>query len=94
MAKKAKRATARRSTPARARAVSDVVQLIVNGQSRGTVHPAGLSISQAANNLARDNGIKSYSILLDGGMKVGTEEAGLPLEGHVSLEVFAKETRG
>lgn len=94
--KKAK--VTRRAAPARARvsrpAAPAMVQLIVNGQSRGTVNPFGLSISQAANNLAKDNGIKSYSVLLDGGMKVGTEDAAQPLEGHVSLEVFAKETRG
>ena len=82
-AKRAGRATA-----------SGQVQLIVNGQASGTVAAGTQSISEAANVLARGHGIKSYSILLDGGMRVGTEEAGQPLAGHSSLEIFAKETRG
>src|ERR1700675_892150 len=93
-----KKVTKRRQPAATVHAASSRtvahVQLIVNGQAAGTIDPTGLSISQAANDLARGKGIKSYSILLNGGMKVGAEEAGAPLAGHTSLEVFAKETRG
>lgn len=90
--KVASKKTARRAAPA-SKAPAQV-QLIVNGQASGVVAPGNQSISQAANTLAASKGIKSYSILLDGGMRVGTEEAGQPLAGHTSLEVFAKETRG
>jgi hypothetical protein len=85
--KKATRKVARRaSTPSR-------VQMLLNGQNVGEVDPSGLSISQCANNIARENGLKSYSILING-TKVGTEEAGKPLSGARTIEVFAKETRG
>jgi hypothetical protein len=43
--------------------------------------------------MARANGLKTYSILVDG-VKVTTEGAGKPLAGAKSIEIFAKETRG
>jgi len=85
---------ARRATPASRSTAPSLVNLILNGQPQGTVDPTGLTIAQAANNLAKAHGIKSYSILLNGGMKVTTDEAGAALAGATSLEVFAKETRG
>ena len=69
------------------------VQMLLNGQAVGEVDPTGLSISQCANNIARENGLKSYSILVNG-VKVTTEGAGKPLTGTKTIEIFAKETRG
>jgi len=70
------------------------VQTILNGQPVGEVDPTGLTIAQAAQTIAKAHGIKSYSILLNGGMKVTADEAGTALAGATSIEVFAKETRG
>ena len=90
-AKPARRAV-RRATPA-VKGVAKV-QTILNGQPVGEVDPTGLTIAQAANTIAKAHGIKSYSILLNGGMKVTADEAGTALAGATSIEVFAKETRG
>jgi hypothetical protein len=87
--RKAKRASHSRPAPR----APHKVQMLLNGQAVGEVDPAGLSISQCANNIARENGLKSYSILVNG-TKVTTEGAGKPLAGAKSIEVFAKETRG
>jgi len=89
VAKRASRATA--STSSR---VSAKVQTILNGQLVGEVDPTGLTIGQAAQTIAKAHGIKSYSILVDGGMKITAEEASHALAGHTSIECFAKETRG
>ena len=87
--------TARKKKTARAVAsrTPKRVQMLLNGQAVGEVDPTGLSISQCANNIARENGLKSYSILVNG-VKVTTDGAGKPLAGARSIEVFAKETRG
>jgi hypothetical protein len=91
----ATRKTSRKATKKAHKApVSKDVQCLLNGPPCGVVsNPEGLSIAQAANQIARDNGLKSYSILVDG-VKVGVEEAAKALSGHKSIEVFAKETRG
>ena len=95
MAIRKAKVTKRRATATAATSKAPAnVQLIVNGQPAGTKAPGSLSISEVANELAKSHGIKSYSVLLDGGMRVGTEEAGQALAGHTSLEIFAKETRG
>lgn len=85
--KKAKRKAASRGASA-----PTVVQTLLNGQVTGSV-PASGSIGDAAFKVARENGLKSYAILVDG-VKVTTEGASQPLKGHSSIEVFAKETRG
>jgi len=93
MATATRRKTAKRKATRSTSAHSGRVQMLLNGQNVGEVDPSGLSISQCANNIARENGLKSYSILING-TKVGTEEAGKPLSGARTIEVFAKETRG
>lgn len=70
------------------------VQQLLNGQPTGVVVPgAGATIGAVAMDMARANGLKTYSILVDG-TKVTTEGASKPLAGHKSIEIFAKETRG
>ena len=79
------RATARVSSPSQ-------VKIIVNGQVMGTIASTG-TIGDAAQALARDNGLKSYSVRLNGVPVTAVEAAG-SLAGAQSLEVFAKDTRG
>lgn len=89
-------ATAGRRAPAKRVKVkaSKEVQQLLNGQPTGVVVPeAGATIGAVAMEMARANGLKTYSILVDG-TKVTTEGAGKPLAGHKSIEIFAKETRG
>jgi hypothetical protein len=69
------------------------VQRLINGQPAGIVSSGDMTIGQAASDLARDNGLKTYSILVNG-TKVTTEGASKRLAGAATLEVFAKETRG
>lgn len=91
-------ATASRRAPAKKRGHITVsrkeVQQLLNGQPTGVVIPeAGQTIGAVAMEMARSNGLKTYSILVDG-TKVTTEGASKPLSGHRSIEIFAKETRG
>lgn len=70
------------------------VQQLLNGQPTGVVIPESRqTIGSVAMEMARSNGLKTYSILVDG-TKVTTEGASKPLAGHRSIEIFAKETRG
>lgn len=68
------------------------VKTIVNGQVQGNISPDG-TIGDAAMNLARGAGLKSYSVRVNG-VPVTAAEASGPLAGAQSLEVFAKDTRG
>lgn len=87
----AKRKVVKRKVAAKAAAPTSV-QTLLNGQVIGSI-PAEGSIGDAAHKIARDQGLKSYAILVDG-VKVTSEGAAAALKGHSSLEVFAKETRG
>lgn len=70
------------------------VVLMLNGQSSGVHTPAGGdTVGAVAQGIARNAGLKSYSILVNG-TKIGTEAAANGLRGVTSIEVFAKETRG
>jgi hypothetical protein len=84
--KKARKATSR--TPA----APAQVKTIVNGQVQGQIAATG-TIGDAAMALARDNGLKSYSVRVNG-VPVTAQEAAGSLAGAQSLEVFAKDTRG
>lgn len=93
--KKAKRPASKASKGSVSAPVAQTAYLL-NGQpvAQKTKEEIGTqSIGQVANSIAREHGLKSYSILVNG-VKVGTEEAAKPLAGAVSIEVFAKETRG
>lgn len=90
---KSKRAGASKTPVVKAAATT---ALLLNGQAVGQQTSAEIgdqTVGQVANKIARDHGLKSYSILVNG-VKCSTEEAGKPLAGAISIEVFAKETRG
>lgn len=95
--KKAKGASKRASKAAPARAAAPaapaVVNAFINGQASGTVTPGELTIQEAAGQIARDHGLKAYSILVDN-VKVTQDQGSRKLAGAKSIEVFAKETRG
>lgn len=92
VAKKVVAKKSNRSKVTKAAAALTTVQTLLNGQVTGSV-PAEGSIGDAAYQIARNSGLKSYAILVDG-VKVTTEGASHPLKGHSSIEIFAKETRG
>lgn len=70
-----------------------MVTMLLNGQTVGTVDPAGKSIAEVGLQIAREHGLKSYSILVNG-TKVTDAGSTKPLAGAQTIEVFAKETRG
>lgn len=69
-------------------------QFLINGQSVVFNPTAGMTIGQAAEGIARANGLKSFSILVNGVKLLNTEQANKSLTGVRTLEVFAKDTRG
>lgn len=85
--KRVKKAAARKVAAPKA------VNILINGQATGQITPEAQTIAEVANQVAKEHGLKSYSILVNG-TKVTTENANKPLAGATSLEVFAKETRG
>jgi len=89
--KKVSKAAGRTATPRQAAAPAQV-KTIVNGQVTGQIAATG-TIGDAAMALARDAGLKSYSVRVNGVPVTATEAAG-SLAGAHSLEVFAKDTRG
>ena len=98
MTTKKKPAARRAAAASRAAKAPASVALMLNGQAVGQRSVADLgsqTIGEVANSIAREHGLKSYSILIDG-VKVTTEQAGRSLAAAhaTSLEVFAKETRG
>lgn len=94
--KKAKKATkkAKPSSGGRAAATAPTqVAMVLNGNAIGMVDPTGKTIGQVGQDIAREHGLKTYSILVDG-RKCLAEDAAKPLTGATTIEVFAKETRG
>lgn len=91
---KAKKAT-RKAKPSgsAAAAAPSQVAMVLNGNAVGMVDPVGKSIGQVAQDIAREHGLKTYSVLVDG-VKVLADGASASLQGHRTIEVFAKETRG
>jgi len=79
--------------PAAAPKVPAMVQLLLNGQVIGEIQPGTQSIGAAAVQVAKDHGLKTFSILVNG-QKVLEGDATKALAGARSLEVFAKEARG
>jgi len=69
------------------------IQALVNGQSVGTVENTNQSIGDAARGIATANGLKAYSVRVNG-VPVTPEDAAKGLGGVKSIEVFAKDTRG
>jgi hypothetical protein len=89
-----KAAKAKKAAPAtQAAKAPTTVTMLLNGQTVGVLEPGTQSIAEAGAEIARKNGLKTYSILIDG-TKVSTEDGNRPIAGHVSIEVFAKEARG
>lgn len=84
---------ATRKKAAKRAATSHQVSMLLNGQAVGQISPTTQTVGDVANQIARDHGLKSYSILVNG-VKVTTEGASKKLAGARSIEVFAKETRG
>lgn len=70
-----------------------MVTMLLNGQTVGTVDPTGKSIAEVGLQIAREHGLKSYSILVNG-TKVTDAGSTKGLSGAQTIEVFAKETRG
>lgn len=68
------------------------VNTIVNGQPQGTILSTG-TVGDAANILAHNTGLKSYSVRVNG-VPITAEEGAKSLAGVKSLEVFAKDSRG
>lgn len=70
--------------------------ILLNGQATGQRTRESLgsqTVGEVAQGVAREHGLKSFSILVNG-VKASTEDAGKAAAGNVSIEVFAKETRG
>lgn len=84
--KVAKRSAARVKAP-------KLVTMLLNGNTTGTVDPTGKTIAEVGAQIAKDHGLKSFSILVNG-IKVPDAGASKPLAGAQTIEVFAKETRG
>lgn len=76
-----------------ASAASAEVVTLVNGQVTGRITPGTGTIYQAVEQLARDNGLKSYNVRVNN-VPCTPEQAAGPLKGVKQLEVFAKDTRG
>lgn len=76
-----------------ARRATGQVSMLLNGQAVGQISPTTQTVGDVANQIARDHGLKSYSILVNG-VKVTTEGASKKLAGARTIEIFAKETRG
>lgn len=91
--KKAKKATRKAKPSGSAAAAPSQVAMVLNGNAVGMVDPVGKSIGQVAQDIAREHGLKTYSVLVDG-VKVLADGASASLQGHRTIEVFAKETRG
>ena len=95
--KAARKAAPRRaagSTAQAAPAAPAQVILLLNGQSSGIHTPVeGDTVGSVANRIAKEAGLKSYSILVNG-TKIDVTAAGNSLKGVQTVEVFAKETRG
>lgn len=91
-----RKAAKRSSSRAKVATKHQSIALMLNGQAVGqmTLADAGSkTVGEVANSIAKDHGLKSYSILVNG-VKASTEDAGKALAGNQSIEVFAKETRG
>jgi hypothetical protein len=92
-AKKVVKKAASRSSRKAVAPVSTTFQAIVNGTIKGN-YPLTGTIGEAAMNLAREAGIKSYNVRVNG-VPIDETVAGQALTAkHVSVEVFAKDTRG
>ena len=74
-------------------AVSPSVTLMSNGQVISSLVPANETIGEVANKLAMSQGLKSYSVRLNG-VPVDAETAKGLIKGNKTLEVYAKDTRG
>ena len=72
---------------------SSSVTLMSNGQVIRSLTPNGETIGQVANELAMSQGLKSYSVRLNG-VPVDAETAKGLIKGNKTLEVYAKDTRG
>ena len=74
-------------------AVSSTVTLMCNGQVISSLQAANETIGEVANKLAMSQGLKSYSVRLNG-VPVDAETAKGLIKGNKTLEVYAKDTRG
>ena len=83
---------AKKKAKKRAAASAAQVTTLVNGQVTGHVAASG-TIGEAADLLARNAGLKSYSVRANG-VPVSVSDAGGSMAKVKSIEVFAKDTRG
>ena len=72
---------------------SKVISVLVNGQVVGTVLDSS-SVGAAATQIAREHGLRAYSLKLDGKKLTTTFDVNKSLKGHKSIELFAKDSRG
>lgn len=94
--KTAKRASKKVSAGGAKVASATTTAILLNGQATGQRTRESLgsqTVGEVAQGVAREHGLKSFSILVNG-VKASTEDAGKAAAGNVSIEVFAKETRG
>ena len=72
-----------------------VVSVMVNGQVVGTV-PNSALLGQAANDIAKTHGLRTYSLKVNGKKLTATSDVGKSLkEWHAkSIELYAKDSRG
>lgn len=75
-----------------AEAAAQPVTTMVNGQVVGSIPGEG-TIVDAAKQLASSQGLKAFSIRINGAT-VKAPDASKPLKGVKTLEIFAKDTRG
>ena len=72
---------------------SDGVELIVNGESRGTVSVNGQTVGQFVRAQASRYGLKSFTVYVNG-TKFFTEQANDRLADGSRVELVAKDARG
>lgn len=69
-----------------------VITVVVNGQVVGSV-PESSTIGQAAQDIAKNHGLRAYSMKLDG-KQLKVPDLNRGLKGHKQLELYAKDARG
>lgn len=69
------------------------VQLLVNGNDKGSYDTAGQTVGQFVKNQASRHGLKSFSVYVNGA-KFYTEQANDPLPAGSKVEIVAKDARG
>ena len=70
------------------------ISVLVNGQTVGTI-PNSANVGAAAVQIAKEHGLRAYSIKLNGKkLSSSTDVANMPLGRAHTIELFAKDARG